>query len=160
LPDPDVVLEARSELWHVDRVTLNTTTSDVLVGEDGLIFLDQAQVFYDSVTLSFGETPLRQVNVTGTVSWTQAASATGLDVSPYLGFNDGDEGVHVPPFKPGNTWIWTFTGEGLVKQWPQPGTSIGGGWAVAAGSYAKFTSGGGRVYIKATPTIQEGKIID
>src|SRR5215469_12754841 len=73
-PNPDDALEGRSELWHIDRITLETTTSDVLVGEDGLILLDQAQVFYDSVSLTFGEAPLRQVNVTGTVAWTQSAT--------------------------------------------------------------------------------------
>ena len=33
--DPDAVLEARSELWHIDRVNGELTTSDLLVGEDG-----------------------------------------------------------------------------------------------------------------------------
>src|SRR5215831_5767346 len=127
LPDPDVVLEARSELWHIDRVTLETTTSDVLVGEDGLIVVDQAQVFYDSVALTFGEAPLRQINVTGTVGWTQTSVGT-LDISAAIG-----------PIK-------SFTCEGLAQSWPKPGTDIGGGWSVADGSRGVLTNGGPRVW--------------
>ncbi|MEY9829825.1 hypothetical protein ABIA25_001640 [Sinorhizobium fredii] len=37
--DPDAVLEARSALWHIDRVTHAITASDVLEAEDGLIDL-------------------------------------------------------------------------------------------------------------------------
>jgi hypothetical protein len=33
--DPDVVFEARTELWHIDRVTGLVLTSDLLVAEDG-----------------------------------------------------------------------------------------------------------------------------
>ena len=36
LDDPDTVLEARSALWSIDRVTHEVDISDVLVGEDGI----------------------------------------------------------------------------------------------------------------------------
>ncbi len=36
LDDPDTVLEARSALWSIDRVTNEVDISDVLIGEDGI----------------------------------------------------------------------------------------------------------------------------
>ena len=43
--DPDVVLEARSQIWHIDRVSHAVTVSDLLVGEDGLLeFLESAEI--------------------------------------------------------------------------------------------------------------------
>ena len=61
--DPDAVLEARSELWHIDRVTGALTTSDLLVGEDGSDDFLADEVPYDSVSVHLNQTPLRTVSV-------------------------------------------------------------------------------------------------
>ena len=61
--DPDAVLEARSELWHIDRVTGALTTSDLLVGEDGNEDFLDSEVPYDSVSVHLNQTPLRTVTV-------------------------------------------------------------------------------------------------
>ena len=52
--DPDTVLEARPELWHIDRTTLAVTTSHILVGEDGVEEFYENEVPYDSVAISIG----------------------------------------------------------------------------------------------------------
>jgi len=57
--DPDTVLEAYSKLWHIDRISHLVTVSDVLSGEDGLIDFQQADAFYDSVSLSLNAAPPR-----------------------------------------------------------------------------------------------------
>ncbi len=37
MDDPDTVLEARTQLWHIDRVTHAVTVSDIISGEDGTL---------------------------------------------------------------------------------------------------------------------------
>lgn len=117
LGDPDNVLESRPELWHVDRTTLLVTTSHILSGEDGTIELGEADVFYDSVRVSYGQAPVRRAEVTAQVSWDQNASGI-FDLSRMVQFGG--------PFL-----VNSFTGEGLVANWPKPGTGLGGGWSVA-----------------------------
>lgn len=125
--DPDNVLESRPELWHIDRRTLEVTTSNIVSGEDGTINLTEADVFYDSVRLHYGAAPARNINVIAEVSWEQKATGA-VDLSPaiYQAFaaaNSGSGGL-----------IKSLTGEGLVNSWPKPGSSFGGGWTVAVGS--------------------------
>ena len=71
--DPDVVLEARSQLWHIDRVT---HAGDGLrrPGRRGRRSTEFAEsdVFYDSVAVRLNQPPLRTVTVDGQVHWTQA----------------------------------------------------------------------------------------
>jgi hypothetical protein len=112
LDDPDTVLEARSALWSIDRVTHEVEISDILVGEDGIEEFQPDQVPYDSVKINLGETPLRSVLVDATINWTQSASGTlafGLNVA-------------------------TYSGQSLISGWPKPGTTVGGGWTVVAAS--------------------------
>jgi hypothetical protein len=108
--DPDVVLEARSELWHIDRVTQSVTVSDILVGEDGIEEFTEADVFYDGVSVRLNQPPLRTVTVDGQVHWTQSATGS-IDVVPGSAFD-------------------TFTGDGLLQDWPKAGANVGGGWEV------------------------------
>ena len=113
LDDPDTVLEARSALWSIDRVTHAVDISDVLIGEDGIEDFAPDEVPDESVKINLGETPLRSVSVDATINWTQTASGTlqfGLDVA-------------------------TYTGQSLISDWPKPGATLGGGWTVSA-SYA------------------------
>ncbi len=114
LDDPDTVLEARSALWSIDRVTHEVDISDILVGEDGIEDFRPDEVPYDSVKINLGETPLRSVSVDATINWTQEESGT-------LQFD-----CNVP----------TYTGQSLISDWPKPGASLGGGWTVKT-SYAR-----------------------
>ena len=114
LDDPDTVLEARSALWSIDRVTHAVDISDVLVGEDGIEDFCAGEVPYDWVEINLGETPLRSVSVDATVNWTQSATGTlsyAIDVA-------------------------TYTGQSLISEWPAEGASLGGGWTVKT-SYAR-----------------------
>lgn len=112
--DPDVVLEARTELWHIDRLTHELTLSDILSGEDGLETFTSAQHLYDNLQLQLGEPPLRAVYVDGSVSWDQVYSAGGLSVFE-------DKPFDVPT-------------KALATAWPKSGASLGGGWFVEVGS--------------------------
>ena len=113
LSDPDVVLEAYSALWHIDRVTHEVTASEILVGDNPVVAFSEADVFYDSVSIEIGTPPLRSATVEGKVGWTQRAG----------GFLD--MGKHN---------IRTYTGGSLMSNWPKPGANIGGGWEVAGAS--------------------------
>lgn len=113
--DPDNVLESRSALWHIDRCTHVVTISDFIIGEEGTIEVDEGIAFYDNVSVSYGQPPCRQVNVTASVSWDQIGQGTVLDVT-------------------GNKIIESFTGAGFVDNWPKGGENIGGGWSVATAS--------------------------
>lgn len=109
--DPDVVLEARPELFHTDRVTHALTTSNILLGEAGTIDFGE-DPFYDSVTMSHLGSPGRVAKVVAEVNWEQRAN-DAIDISSHF------------PQK-----IETYTGEGLLNDWPQPGAKIGKDWSV------------------------------
>lgn len=106
---PDTVLEARSALWHVDRVTHAITVSDIIVGEDGVQDFTGDDAFYDSVAIRLGEAPLTAVQVQGTINWTQTATGTVDFKTPYF---------------------LTYSGDGLISNWPKEGVSVQGGWTV------------------------------
>jgi hypothetical protein len=116
--DPDNILESRTQLWDFDRVTLNVSLTDIVNGEDGtLIFTGNGDALYDSVSVTYGQNPLRRVNMTATASWQQEASGT-LDLT----------GRHLPGAGAGAGAIISRTGGGLVDSWPRSGGGIGGGW--------------------------------
>ena len=69
--DPDVVLEGYSALWHVDRVTHQVTTSDVIAGEEGVEEFTANDVLYDGVSLELAEAPLMVCEIDASVSWVQ-----------------------------------------------------------------------------------------
>jgi hypothetical protein len=110
----DNVLESRSALWHIDPVTHQVTTSNIITGEDGTVTFTGEDVLEDSVRIQYGDPPCRQVNVKANVSWDQIASGPIWVI--------GDVGVTYP--------VDTYTGAGLQKNWPQPGYDIKGGWTV------------------------------
>jgi hypothetical protein len=136
--DPMSVLEGYSAMWHVDRVTLQVTASDLLVGENGLIQFGDGtsnDVFYDSVKPSVEKAPLRSVYVDATVSWTQYAIGT-MDMGK-------------------RSWS-AWSAGGIVGSWPKAGTDIGSGWTVNHSlaidpSGQVHTATGGYSY-KAAPT--------
>lgn len=109
IDDADAVIEAYPVDWHVDPVTHEVSVSDLLVGEDGLEVFTAGEAFYDSVDFKIGTPPLLGVAVDATVTWTQTASGV-------IDFGTKD--------------FFTYTGSGLVSGWPQPATSLQGGWSV------------------------------
>lgn len=111
--DDDVVLEGYSRFWHIDRVTHVLSTSDVLSGEDGLDVFQKSDVPYDSVKVTLQQAPLRTITVTANVGWTQRASG---NVQSY-----------------NNARIDSFTGDGLIDDWPKFGANLGGGWTAGPG---------------------------
>jgi len=124
--DPDAVLESRSALWHIDRVTHAVTASDVLEAEDGLIDLVD-DVIRDSIELSFGMAPATRITVEAAIGWEQAATGV-FDLVPAL----------LAAFQAAGTStggvISSFTGQGLMEDWPTPGANIGGGWSFGPSS--------------------------
>jgi hypothetical protein len=110
----DNVLESRPEAWHVDRITHDVTTSNIIEGEDGTLDFSTDDVFYDSVKLSYGTNPLRSVTVNASVAWEQSGAGT-------VNFPAGNG---IQP----NQVIQSYTGGGLFEDWPKQGSSIGGGW--------------------------------
>lgn len=117
--DPDVVLEARTEVWHIDRVSHVLTASDLLVGDSTLEFLEN-EVPYASVEISLDQPPVRIVHVEASVPWTQHAAS--------------EVGQGIPLIT--NMRIETIAGEGLRGGWPKPQDDLGGGW-FAVNSIAK-----------------------
>lgn len=118
LVDPDVVLEARPQLWHIDRVTHAVTISSITAGEDGTAEFTH---FYDSLKMSYGSAPLRRVTVNATASWDQIGKGS-VDVTGQLlgAFNGAGSPSGV---------VSSFTGQGLENDWPKPFQDLNGGWA-------------------------------
>ncbi|PWI54111.1 hypothetical protein B5K03_11760 [Rhizobium phaseoli] len=119
--DPDAVLESRSALWHIDRVTHAVTASDVLEAEDGLIDLGE-DVLRDSIELSFGSPPATKITCEATIGWDQAVTGS-FDLKPALLAAFAAAGTSTGGV------ISSFTGQGLMEDWPVPGANIGGGWS-------------------------------
>lgn len=121
--NPDLVLQARSALWHVDRVTHELTISNNVVGEDGTLTFGQEDVLADSLRISYSGPAASVVRVRAEVNWTQRATgvidATQNLIEAFAGA--GTEDAHM---------ISSYTGSGLVDSWPLPGDNIGGGWTV------------------------------
>lgn len=123
LLDPDVVLEARPQLWHIDRVTHEVSASNIIEGEDGTQEVD-GDFFYDSLHVTHRQTPASVVNVAADVSW-QQKSQRSIEIASRF------------PRK----GIFTYTGDGLLSRWPDPGTKIGKAWEV----------------VRATPRLKNGR---
>jgi hypothetical protein len=116
--DPDAILEGWSGLYHFPRLptTVNgvtdfqTTFTDILVGEDGLVIFQGPAALYDEVGMTIGEAPLANVQVQAKVKWTQRT----------FGF--------VAPPQP--TSIASYTGQSFLEQWPKANQQLGSGWSV------------------------------
>lgn len=127
--DPNTVLEARTQLYHVDRVSLEVSVSDNIDGEDGTEEFTTSDDFYETMSVSYGSAPLTQINVTASANYDQVASGD-VDFSPMIASHAGGTGNMIP----------TMTAAGLVDDWPLPGASIGGGWIVGAGTFAAISA--------------------
>lgn len=112
IEDPDTVLEARPELWNIDRITHAVTTSNILVGEDGTEEFLDTEVPYDSVSINLNQSPLRSATMNATITWDQQDSGV-VDL--------------------GSRTVQTYTGGSLIGGWPKSGSGGGSGWEVVIG---------------------------
>lgn len=110
----DSVLEARPELWHVDRVTHEVTISNIVTGEDGTEVFTNSEITAGSVSIQIEGRPLRAVTINADVGWTQPAKGV---VTLYDG-----------------AVIDSFSGDGIISDWPKADSNVGGGWNVAVSS--------------------------
>jgi hypothetical protein len=117
--DPDSVLESRTQLWHVDRLTHEVTVSDIITGEAATIDFG-SDYFYDSLSVSYTSPPGKVCNVRATAVWEQQATGS-IDITSEF-----------PPF------IETLTGDGLIEDWPKAGASIGGGWTFESADWRPY----------------------
>lgn len=118
LTDPDTVLETYAMTWHVDRTTHHVSISDILFGEDGTEEFKLEDAFYDSVSISFAQSPQTQVVFDGTVQWTQAA--TGLIPLPDVSLS-------------------AWNGQQIINDWPKPGDNLREGWSVEFGAITNWS---------------------
>lgn len=124
--DLDAVLEAYPRAWHIDRVTHEVTTSDVLIAEDGVIELDGNDILYAGFSLEFNQIPLTTVEVEAIFNWTQMGTG-GVDITDHILDNWPNNVVAVP-----RGVITSYTLQ--PGDWPKPGASLGGGWIAADGT--------------------------
>lgn len=110
--DPDEVLAGYSQAFHVDRVTHEVSTSDIVVGEDGTATFVPSEIPYTPVTMQLKQAPLEFVTVDAKVDWVQE----------HTGYVDI-----------GRRSFASYSGDGIISEWPKPGTSIQGGWTVESG---------------------------
>ena len=122
MEDPDFVLQARTQSWHIDRLTHEVSVSDNITGEDGALAYGGDDIEANSTTIRIGSAAVSRVRVDAELNWTQRAVGV-IDAAPPLvrGFkNAGSDG----------TTISSYTMDGLIETWPLPGDNIGAGWAV------------------------------
>lgn len=134
--DPDRVLDARTALWHIDRKTLEVSVSDIITGEDGVEIFGEADVFYDSVSVSYGSAPARRAVVHAEIGWQQKGGGTVNITHDLLSAYAAASTYTTRDYlqQPYSTFpkktIALMGAEGFVRSWPQYGTSLGGGWSV------------------------------
>jgi len=138
--NPDDVLNGRPELWHIDKVTHALTTSNIVDGEDGTIFLNDSQLLDQAFDISIGEPPVNVCEVKVSATWGQVGGGT-IDIT-----NDVIHAFSLVSTASlmdalGSPLRLTATGgisligaEGMASAWPKYGTNIGGGWTVSYSS--------------------------
>lgn len=111
--DSDTVLEGYSKDWHVDRLTGVVTASDIISGEDGTEEFFENEVPRASVSTSLDTPPKTSATLEATVNWPQTFTGS-IDM--------------------GTQVIESYTGDGLMSDWPKQGASLSGGYIVASSS--------------------------
>lgn len=129
--DPDFVLESRPERWHIDRVTLAVTASDIVEGEDDVIAFGSGP-FYDSVKITYDQAPATRFDCKATITWVQRGNGM-LDLSGAI-----EEAFAAQGGSMVRGFLATYTGGGLISDWPPLGTDIGGGWKVGTSSATRI----------------------
>lgn len=132
--DPDVVLESRPALWHIDRVTNVVSISDINSGELGPIVLGESDLFDDAFSIAYDSEPTKRIDVSATVTWDQKRKGS-IDITDHLLDAFAAKGS-----KKGQ--VSSYTGEGLESDWPLRGDDIGSGWKFGTGDL-KLLSGDG-----------------
>jgi hypothetical protein len=127
--DPDTILESYSKAWHIDRVTLQASISDIIFGEDGTQEFKEAESFYDSVSVTFAQSPQNLVTFTGSVTWTQAASGN----------------VKMPDIT-----VSCLNGDQWMSDWPKSGGGMSGGWSAADASITDLAGTGNLTVVTIT----------
>jgi hypothetical protein len=107
--DPMSIFESHSKLICVDPVTHVVSASDILDAEDGNVDFTADDHFYNSLHVSPGAVPKTVISVDASVSWTQTAR----------GYVDM-----------GNNLFTSWSGDGILNEWPKPLASIGSGLTV------------------------------
>ncbi len=136
--DADNVLEAYGARWHIDRTTLEVTISDELAGEDGTLTFGEADCLYDGLSISYAGAPLSQVDIVGTLQWTQGGAGT-IDLTERIVHAFADHNSLIVAHPKGGI-IESMTGEGLASDWPEGGDDAGGGWTVNDDTYCEELS--------------------
>lgn len=125
LQDPNIVLNSRPALWHIDPVTHVVTISDVCVGEDGIIEIDIDEGMRDSVNMTFTTPPAKRVNIFAQGAWDQMGVGS-IELGNYI--NNGWNGPPIPGVVNSRA-IVTYNSD-LITKWPESGKNVGGGWSV------------------------------
>jgi hypothetical protein len=133
--DADNIIEAYGQRWHIDRRTLEVTTSDELIGEDGTLTFGEADHLYDSLGISYTGTPLSQIDIDATVAWTQGGTGT-IDLTERI-YKEAAKHSSFTVATPKSGIIQTMTGEGLASDWPEGGANLDGGWTVNDNTYCE-----------------------
>ena len=148
LDDPDVVLEARTALWHIDPVTHVVTISDILVGEDGTVTFTGDDYYDGDMELSRANTPARSAVVRTSVSWDNQGAGT-IDLTGLI--------LETWRNPVGNYWgmISSYTFPGLLNDWPQDQKSLGKGYYVYQSYLRDVTNENVPPYIKKDTTVAD-----
>ncbi|MFZ1059287.1 MAG: hypothetical protein WAP47_08845 [Candidatus Rokuibacteriota bacterium] len=114
--DADATLEARTDVWHINRTTNAVAISSIISGEDGTLDIPADLIPDGEFSLSYNDAPLRKVNLEMRALWTQDVKGS-LNITPELlaafaaaGSPDG--------------YVTTFTGQGLYDDWPMDGDNL------------------------------------
>lgn len=115
--DPDTVLEARTDVWHINRTSGAVSISSILAGEDGTIDITADLIPNGGFSLSYNDAPLRKVNLEMRAMWTQQIAGTIDITAPLLA---AFQAAGSPP-----GYVTSYTGQGLYDDWPMEGDSLG-----------------------------------
>lgn len=107
--DPMTIFESQSKMVCVDPVTGVVSASDILDAEDGNLDFTQNDHFYKSMHITVGTVPKTAIHVDMSVSWNQSARG-------YLNLGDN--------------LITSYTGDGIISEWPKPLSQIAPGLTV------------------------------
>jgi hypothetical protein len=127
--DDDTVLETRALHWQVDPRTLQLGVSNDLEGDE-TILVTADDHSYAAMETGYGETPLRRVVVKATGTYLQTAKVEVDLTQRLVNAFKGAGSIYPMPL------VASFTAQGLLDDWPKPGQSLGGGWAMALSSFA------------------------
>lgn len=107
--NPDALLETYTRTYHVDHLTGVVSTADIILGDDGNVNFTADQVFYNFLSQTTEEPPLTAGMLVMDANWHQT----------WRGY------VQLPNFQ-----TTTYSGDGMISDWPKPLQNLGGGYSV------------------------------